>query len=142
VRSSDDLEDSTIRADIAIIVGGRFSPDSLGRKRYTDIVMRVREHIERYLDIAAPLYLGEAFDARTHCEIDLSRLFRMVRDAHPARVRHLARQLLAHVDGAISEITATLGKSGSAVAGRTLFLLGWRRSHLRYLAAFADGPRR
>ncbi|HET9179991.1 MAG TPA: hypothetical protein VFQ24_16675 [Terriglobia bacterium] len=93
------LED--MKKDILEIVGGNFSPDSVGPDRYAAIVSRVRSQAAEYLNVLESLFLGTNFDAVAHSELYIPAFLMMVADVEPDRVRSVARQLVKQFDSVL-----------------------------------------
>jgi hypothetical protein len=91
-------EADKIRDDIWRIVGGDFTPDSVGPDRYDELVAKVRGRASEYLDVFESMFLGSAFDLDAHSDLHLSTLLKIVADVEPERVRSLGDQLLKRLD--------------------------------------------
>jgi hypothetical protein len=93
------LED--VKKDILLIVGGDFSPDSIGPEKYAAIVSRVRSQAGDYLDVLESLFLGANFDAGAQSELYIPAFLKMVVDVEPERVRGLAKKLVKQYDSVL-----------------------------------------
>jgi hypothetical protein len=93
------LED--MKKDILLVVGGDFSPDSVGPDKYAAIVSRVRARASGYLDVLESLFLGTNFDAAAQSELYIPAFLKMVADVEPERVRSLAKQLVKQYDSVL-----------------------------------------
>jgi hypothetical protein len=96
-----DTKFEEMKSDILKIVGGDFSPDSLGPDKYAAIVSRVRLHAADYLNVLETLFLGRNFDAVAHSELYIPAFLQMVADVEPERVKSLARQLVKQFDSVL-----------------------------------------
>jgi hypothetical protein len=80
------------------VVGGDFTPDSIGPERYAAQVARVRERPGAYLDAFESMLLGTKFDAELQSEIHPEALLRIAAEVDPDRTRAIADQLLRQLD--------------------------------------------
>lgn len=94
-----DLED--MKKDIWAIVGGHFSPDSLGPEKYEAMVARVRSRAEDYLTLLESLFLGPNFDAAMQSRLYLSSFLQLVADIEPERVHTIVAQLLKQINAVL-----------------------------------------
>lgn len=89
-----------IRADLRLILGGRFSPDSVGPEIYDDIVRRLREQAATYLDAFDHLLDDPEIPPQVLAEMRAPALLHLLRDAAPERVRESATRWLEGLDRA------------------------------------------
>ncbi len=94
--ASEDRE--PLERDILLIVGGDFSPDSVGPQRYQATIDRVRAFPGQYLDAVEEMFLGMNFDAEQQSEMSLTTLFGLIFDREPVRIRQIVVKLLKHFD--------------------------------------------
>jgi hypothetical protein len=80
------------------IVGGDFTPDSLGPERYDAHITRIRERPGLYLDTFESMFLGSRFDAELQSEIHAEALLRVTAEADPDRTRDVAERLLTQLE--------------------------------------------
>lgn len=80
--------------DIYMVVGGNFTPDSLGPETYDALVARVQADPRGYLDRFEKLFLGQSFDALAQSRLHLPAFLRLLADVEPERVKGLASRLL------------------------------------------------
>ena len=83
-----------IEQDVQLIVGGDFSPDSIGPEKYNATVARVRSRPGDYLDALESLYMGPNFDAEIQSHLYLPAFLALIADLEPERVRKTAEKLL------------------------------------------------
>ena len=88
----------SIEKDVLLLVGGDFSPDSVGPERYQATVDRVRAAPGKYLDAVEAMFLGMNFDAEQQSEMSLPILFNLIFDQEPVRIRQIVEKLLKHFD--------------------------------------------
>src|SRR5205807_2651911 len=94
-----DLKD--MENDIWTIVGGDFSPDSLGPERYEAMIARVRSRAGDYLNLLESLFLGPNFDAVMQSRLYLPSFLKLVADVEPERVRATAERLLKQINAVL-----------------------------------------
>jgi hypothetical protein len=80
--------------DIQLIVGGNFTPDSLGPEEYNDVVNRVQANPQEYFDHFERLFLAQNFDAMTQSRLHLPAFIRLLIEVEPERAKAVAGQLL------------------------------------------------
>lgn len=83
------------------IVGGDFSPASVGPATYDEMLSRARANADAYLDAFEELFLGAGFDARQQSSLQLPRLLALLQDEAPQRVRELAERLLRQYEAVL-----------------------------------------
>ncbi|HEX2028736.1 MAG TPA: hypothetical protein VHF25_12150 [Nitriliruptorales bacterium] len=87
--------------DVAMIVGGHFTPDSIGPDAYAAVTDRVRAHPAAYLEAFERRFLGADFDPLAQSELYPAVLLEIVEGADPEAARATADRLLRHLDGAL-----------------------------------------
>jgi hypothetical protein len=95
---SPDLDHEQIEKDILLIVGGDFSPDSVGPQRYKATVDRLRTAPDQYLDAVESMFLGINFNSEQQSEMSLPFLFDLISDLKPDRIRQISEKLIKHID--------------------------------------------
>ncbi len=90
-----------MQKDIMTVVGGDFTPDSIGPDRYNATVARIRADAGSYLGVLESLFLGANFDAAAQSELYIPAFLKMVADLQPARVRSIAQQLVKQFDAVL-----------------------------------------
>lgn len=90
-----------MKEDILTVVGGDFSPDSIGPDKHAVTVSRIRSRAADYLDVFESLFLGVNFDAIAQAELYLPAFLKMVADIEPERVRNIAKQLAHQMDSVL-----------------------------------------
>jgi hypothetical protein len=90
-----------MKKDVMLVVGGDFTPDSIGPDRYQSLVSRVRSDAAAYLNVLESLYLGTNFDAMAQSELYIPAFLKMVADVEPARTRNIAQQLVKQFDAVL-----------------------------------------
>jgi len=95
------MDADQIKSDIMKMVGGDFSPASVGPETYDEMVVRARANADAYLDVFEGLFLGLGFDARQQSNLQLPRLLALLQDAAPQRVRELAERLLGQYEAVL-----------------------------------------
>ncbi len=133
-------EATDIDHDLAVIVGGHFTPDSIGPVAYDALVAKVRLRPGEYLDALERRYLGGRFDLAVHSELFVASLLRIVADLEPARTRDLAHRLTNQLDVALSSRDAATDVESfdevlAPETARRLRRLEQRRATLRALLA-------
>jgi hypothetical protein len=94
-------EADEIRDELWRIVGGDFTPDSVGPERYDELLAKIRARAAEYLDAFESMFLGTNFDPDAQSELHLATLLKIVSDVEPDRVRSLAEQLLKQLDSTL-----------------------------------------
>jgi hypothetical protein len=89
-------------SDLFAIVGGSFTPASLGPEQYEEIRARARANAPAYLDLFEALFLGERFDAMGQSSIDLPGFLALVAEGEPQRAHDLAGRLLRQYDAVLA----------------------------------------
>jgi hypothetical protein len=92
----------TATSDLLAIIGGSFTPASLGPQQYEEIRARARAGAAEYLDVFEALFLGERFDAMAQSALDLPGFLELVEDVEPQRVHDLAGRLLRQYDAVLA----------------------------------------
>ena len=98
-KQESDLKD--MERNIWTIVGGDFSPDSLGPERYEAMIARVRSSAGDYLTLLESLFLGPNFDAVMQSRLYLPDFLKLVADVEPERVRATAERLLKQINAVL-----------------------------------------
>ena len=93
---SDNLTDDAkqIEKDIWLVVGGDFSPDSIGPERYNATKARIRSRPNDNLDALESLLMGQNFDAQLQSNLYLPTFLGFVSDLEPERVHKVAEKLV------------------------------------------------
>lgn len=91
----------SVQEDVLLIVGGHFTPASLGPQAYEEIRNRARSRSGEYLDAFESLFLGSKFDALLQSRLLLPTLLELLADIEPVRVRTIAEQLLKQYDAVL-----------------------------------------
>lgn len=91
-----------IKDDVLTMIGGHFTPASLGPAGYEEILARARARANEYLDVFESLFLGPNFDAVHQSNLHLPVLLKSLADAAPERVNALAKQLLKQYDAVLA----------------------------------------
>lgn len=120
--------DPQVEADVALIIGGTFSPDHLGPARYDEVVARAKADAPAYLD-ALDHFVAEASAARL-ADVYPSALLSLM-DGTTARAIDSGRAALHRYEAAIAEAEAEqpapeyLGR----LASRGTTLRAWLKEH-------------
>lgn len=88
-----------IREDLALMVGGGFTPDAIGPTAYEAVADRAKEEPKRYLKTLVQTYLGGDFDAIMLSHLRLGVPLELLHETDPEAVASTAMQLLHHLDG-------------------------------------------
>lgn len=88
-----------IREDLALMVGGSFTPDALGPSAYEAVAARAKAEPTRYLKTLVQSYLGGDLDARTLSHLRLGVPVELLHETDPAASARTAAQLIRHLDG-------------------------------------------
>lgn len=80
--------------DVKLIVGGSFTPDSLGPDYFNNVIARVQADPGGYLDQFETLFLGDNFNALVQSRLHLPAFLRLLADLEPERVKTLINRLL------------------------------------------------
>jgi hypothetical protein len=91
----------TIEQDMHVMVGGGFTPASLGPEQYDEILARARAHADAYLDVFEERFLGPGFDAKQQSELQLPHVLGLLADAAPDRVRDYADRLVRQYEAVL-----------------------------------------
>jgi hypothetical protein len=91
----------TIDSDLMVMVGGGFTPASLGPDAYNEILERARANANAYLDAFEERFLGPRFDAKEQSNLQLPHVLELLSDAAPERARDLAERLLRQYDAVL-----------------------------------------
>jgi hypothetical protein len=83
-----------IERDILLIIGGDFTPASMGPDAFNQVLARARAQASEYLDAFERLFLGTKFDAQAQSRLYLPTFLGYLRESAPERVRTLAAHLL------------------------------------------------
>jgi hypothetical protein len=93
---------SGIRDDILTIVGGHFTPASLGPEAYQEILTRARAHAKEYIEEFESLFLGPNFDAINQSGLLLPLFLQLLADVEPERVKAVAERLLKQYNAVLA----------------------------------------
>ncbi|MBO9402621.1 hypothetical protein [Shimia sp. R9_3] len=88
-----------IREDLALIVGGGFTPDGIGPDAYEAVAARAKAEPKRYLNALIQTYLGGDFDARMLSRLRPGAALELLAESDPETIGATAAKLLAHLDG-------------------------------------------
>lgn len=93
---SDNLTDDVkqIEKDIWLVVGGNFTPDSIGPDAYNATIARIRSQSNDYLNVLESLFMGPNFDAQLQSNLYLPAFLSLISDLEPERVHKVAEKLL------------------------------------------------
>lgn len=83
-----------IEQDIQLMIGGGFTPDSLGPSDYAATIARAQAQASAYLETFESLYMGVHFDALRQSNLHADVLLRIVRDVEPELTRAVINRLL------------------------------------------------
>ena len=89
---------ATVRADLALMVSGRFTPDTVGPAAYDAAVARARSEPSRYLKAFTAGYLGGELDGFRLARLRPSMALKIIQPADPEAVRGVAARMLGHLD--------------------------------------------
>src|ERR1700730_1659186 len=96
---SDDRESrEAMRQEILQIVGGDFTPDSVGPERYQAIAARVRARPADYVAALESIFLAPGADPALHAELRIPVFYELIKDVAPELVRASASRLLAALE--------------------------------------------
>lgn len=84
----------TIEEDIRLIVGGKFTPDSVGSEVYDEVWTRALSQSSAYLDVFEDLFVGVNFDPLAQIRQYIPTFLRRLAAEEPARVEEITKQLL------------------------------------------------
>ena len=90
-----------VEQDIAIIVGGSFSPDHIGPTKYQQIVRRVRAAPDRYLQAFERQFLRPGVEPLALADLYLPEFLRLLADRAQQKVQALGARLAAVYSSAI-----------------------------------------
>lgn len=90
-----------IDADILTIVGGNFTPVSLGPETYQAILDRAHARAKEYINRFEALFLGANFDALLQSRLHLPAFLELLADSEPNAVRATAASLLKQYDAVL-----------------------------------------
>lgn len=90
-----------IQDDIMTIVGGNFTPVSLGVEGYEAVLRRARARAKDYLVVFETLFLGTNFDAMLQSRLHLPTFLELLADTEPEAVRMTAERLLKQYDAVL-----------------------------------------
>ncbi|MFN8475291.1 MAG: hypothetical protein U0822_24120 [Anaerolineae bacterium] len=91
----------SIQDDILTIVGGNFTPVSLGVDGYEAVRSRARSRAADYLAVFEQLFLGANFDAMLQSRLHLPTFLELLSDVEPEAVRQTADRLLKQYDAVL-----------------------------------------
>ena len=100
--------------DIQLIVGGNFTPDSLGPEVYNNVVARVQADPDGYLDQFEMQFLGQNFDALTQSRLHIPTFLRLLADVAPDRVKDVSDRLLQQYNAVLVIYDSTDDKQALA----------------------------
>jgi hypothetical protein len=89
---------ATAEKDIELIVGGNFTPDSIGPDKYAEVLARLRANPSRYLGDFEARFMGSNFDAELQSNMFSSAFLNLIADIAPEQVRWTAERLLKSFD--------------------------------------------
>ena len=92
------MSDQNIIEEVALIVGGGFTPDAIGPDAHRAVQERVRANPSEYLNVFARRHLGVGFNAMAMSHLHPANLIELARDGDPERARRAAAALLAQLD--------------------------------------------
>lgn len=98
---------------VAVIVGGHFSPDSLGPE-YDQILAEVRAAPEEHLQAFEHLYLSPDSDTSGFADLHLPNLLSILRPVAPDATQRLGAQLAQRFAGVAHEQTAEFAAATEA----------------------------
>lgn len=134
--------------DLAVIVGGNFTPDSLGPE-HDRILERLRAAPAAYLDAFERLFLARGANAQVLSDLRPEAFLAELQSVAPERVRTIAERLVRRYDSALSvadHAAATEGDLTEALppgeTTRFVSRLNRRRQTLRTLLGTAGGTPR
>lgn len=88
-----------IREDLALMVGGSFSPDAIGPAAHGAVLGRARAEAKRYLKTLLQTYLGGDFDAIALSRLRLGVPVELLHETDPQAAAETAARLLGHLNG-------------------------------------------
>ena len=91
-----------IEQDLRRMIGGDFSPDSVGLEVHEAVTARVRSAPDEYLDALDRLFLGIRFDAELQSHLDLPSALKLLADLRPRRVGELLERVLKQFDAVMA----------------------------------------
>lgn len=134
--------------DLAVIVGGNFTPDALGPE-HGRIVQRLRAAPAAYIDAFERLYLARGANAQVLARLRPEAFLAQVQSVAPDRVRTIAERLVRHYDSALAVAdhaaaseTDLLEALPPGETTRFVSRLNRRRQTLRTMLGTAGGTRR
>jgi hypothetical protein len=92
-----------IEQDLWTVVGGNFTSDGLGPKRYAATRRRVEAQPDLYLDALERLMLGSNFDWERHAGLRVPTLLKLTARSAPARTATIAKELVTEYTAALEQ---------------------------------------
>lgn len=86
-------DEQLVTTDIRTIVGGNYTPDSLGEGPYQEIRDRAQSRARDYMRVFDRMYLGTGFDAVTQSELYLPSFLELIAEHDAPATRDSARCL-------------------------------------------------
>lgn len=112
--TSPPVDPDQVNADVAMVVGGHFTPDSIGPDAHQDVVDRIQADPAAYLEAFESRFLGAGFDPLAQSELYPAVLLEIVEEADPDAARATADRMLRHLDGAL--LLVDRARDGAALA--------------------------
>lgn len=112
--TSPPVDPDQVHADVAMVVGGHFTPDSIGPDAHQAVVDRIRAHPAAYLEAFESRFLGADFDPLAQSELYPAVLLEIVEEADPDAARATADRMLRHLDGTL--LLVDRARDGAALA--------------------------
>lgn len=91
-----------IRDDILTMVGGHFTPASLGPQAYQEILTRARLHAKEYIEEFESLFLGPNFDVISQSSLLLPLFLKLLADVEPQRTQAIGERLLKQYNAVLA----------------------------------------
>ena len=83
-----------VEEDIMLVVGGNFTPASVGPEEYARLRDKIQRRAKPYLDAFRTMFTGESFDPERQSGLFLAAFLDMLKDKRPDDVREIASMLL------------------------------------------------